>query len=132
MKKYKISFLEYLLLFSLLALFAMFIYLIMYQSINKYQQVIIKQNNNELILKNIAYDKLALKNYQIDFNFEDKLHQYQINIDAINENEEIIIKNSDLSMFLKQKNLEFIPVRLIESKELIYKYIYNWFIHLFN
>ncbi|MGZ9761908.1 MAG1140 family protein [Mycoplasma sp. 394] len=132
MKKYKISFLEYLLLFSLLALFAMFIYLIMYQSINKYQQVIIRQNNNELILKNIAYDKLALKNYQIDFNFEDKLHQYQINIDAINENEEIIIKNSDLSMFLKQKNLEFIPVRLIESKELIYKYIYNWFIHLFN
>ncbi|MGZ9800103.1 MAG1140 family protein [Mycoplasma sp. AC1221] len=132
MKKYKISFLEYLLLFSLLALLAMFIYLIMYQSINKYQQVIIKQNNNELILKNIAYDKLALKNYQIDFNFEDKLHQYQINIDAINENEEIIIKNSDLSMFLKQKNLEFIPVRLIESKELIYKYIYNWFIHLFN
>ncbi|MGZ9762721.1 MAG1140 family protein [Mycoplasma sp. 5912] len=132
MKKYKISFLEYLLLFSLLALFAMFIYLIMYQSINKYQQVIIKQNNNELILRNITYDKLALKNYQIDFNFEDKLHQYQINIDAINENEEIIIKNSDLSMFLKQKNLEFIPVRLIESKELIYKYIYNWFIHLFN
>ncbi|WP_435130449.1 MAG1140 family protein [Mycoplasma sp. 6243] len=132
MKKYKISFLEYLLLFSLLALLAMFIYLIMYQSINKYQQVIIRQNNNELILKNITYDKLALKNYQIDFNFEDKLHQYQINIDAINENEEIIIKNSDLSMFLKQKNLEFIPVRLIESKELIYKYIYNWFIHLFN
>ncbi|MGZ9755471.1 MAG1140 family protein [Mycoplasma sp. 246B] len=132
MKKYKISFLEYLLLFSLLALFAMFIYLIMYQPINKYQQVIIKQNNNELILRNITYDKLALKNYQIDFNFQDKLHQYQINIDAINENEEIIIKNSDLSMFLKQKNLEFIPVRLIESKELIYKYIYNWFIHLFN
>ncbi|TDV23286.1 hypothetical protein BCF59_0632 [Mycoplasmopsis mustelae] len=132
MKKFKINFFEYLLLLCLILLFVYFIYLILNTYIVNYKIVIIKFNDNTLRLKNITYAELQKSNYQIEFIDKEKFYQYIIKIHEVGENNEIIISNKDLESYLINHNLEFISVKLIKNRTLIYQYLFDWIVRLFR
>nr|WP_134111132.1 hypothetical protein [Mycoplasmopsis mustelae] len=97
-----------------------------------YKIVIIKFNDNTLRLKNITYAELQKSNYQIEFIDKEKFYQYIIKIHEVGENNEIIISNKDLESYLINHNLEFISVKLIKNRTLIYQYLFDWIVRLFR
>ncbi|VEU70415.1 MAG1140 family protein [Mycoplasmopsis glycophila] len=95
------------------------LWILFFWEIDVYEKCLIKKENDELIIKNIDFNKLDLeKSYSFWFQINNLFYESSFQISRI-ENNNIFIDSEPLWNIFEAKNTEFIECAISIKKELI-------------